>query len=119
MADIDDPESHLRQPEQPRDRVHIDLHAIARDLQEIKAEIARQPTHWESKAGSCLFSSEQKCADWSWRLAGSLGGIGNSGPTYPNPASIGLGAAPSIEMVRNGCGNGWRRFQWRDQRDHW
>ena len=31
----------------PRVAVHVDLHAISRDLQEIKAEIARRPARAE------------------------------------------------------------------------
>src|SRR5262252_6802443 len=36
-------------------------------------------------------------------------------PLAPNPASIELGAAPSVELVRDNCGRGWHRTRWRDQ----
>ena len=40
-------------------------------------------------------------------------------PLAPNPVSIELGAAPSVELVRDGCGRGWRRDHWRDQSGDW
>jgi hypothetical protein len=30
-----------------------------------------------------------------------------------------LGAAPSLELVRDGCGRGWHRHHWRDQWGFW
>jgi hypothetical protein len=40
-------------------------------------------------------------------------------PVWHNKAEIGLGAAPIIELVRDGCGRGWHRDHWRDQRGNW
>src|SRR5215472_16764082 len=37
----------------------------------------------------------------------------------PRPASIELGAAPPIELVRDGCGRGYHRTHWRDQWGNW
>ena len=30
-----------------------------------------------------------------------------------------LGTAPSLELVRDGCGRGWHRTRWRDQWGYW
>jgi len=30
-----------------------------------------------------------------------------------------LGVAPSLELVRDGCGRGWHRHHWRDQWGYW
>jgi hypothetical protein len=35
------------------------------------------------------------------------------------PIAVELGAAPSIELVRQGCGWGWHRGGWRDHRGYW
>ena len=40
-------------------------------------------------------------------------------PLAPNPVSIELGAAPSVELVRDDCGRGWHRTRWRDQWGNW
>ena len=40
-------------------------------------------------------------------------------PLAPNSASIELGAAPSVELVRDDCGRGWHRTRWRDQWGNW
>ena len=32
---------------------------------------------------------------------------------------MGLGAAPPLELVRDGCGRGWHRTRWRDQWGIW
>ena len=40
-------------------------------------------------------------------------------PLAPMPTRIGLGAAPFIELVRDGCGRGWQRDGWRDQWGNW
>ena len=40
-------------------------------------------------------------------------------PLAPNPASIELGAAPPVELVRDDCGRGWHRTRWRDQWGNW
>jgi hypothetical protein len=40
-------------------------------------------------------------------------------PVWRNTAGIGLGAAPHIELVRDGCGRGWHRDRWRDQSGDW
>jgi hypothetical protein len=37
----------------------------------------------------------------------------------PYPASIELGAAPPVELVRDGCGRGGHRTSWRDQWGNW
>lgn len=37
----------------------------------------------------------------------------------PAPASIENGAAPLIQLVRDGCGRGWHRTHWRDQWGNW
>jgi len=38
-------------------------------------------------------------------------------PAKANPAEV--GAAPSIELVRQGCGWGWHRGHWRDRWGYW
>ena len=40
-------------------------------------------------------------------------------PVWRNTAEIELGAAPFIELVRDGCGRGWHRTRWRDQWGIW
>jgi hypothetical protein len=35
------------------------------------------------------------------------------------PIAAELGAAPSIELVRQGCGWGWHRGGWRDRWGYW
>jgi hypothetical protein len=40
-------------------------------------------------------------------------------PVLRNAAGIVLGAAPHIELVRDGCGRGWHRSRWRDQSGDW
>ena len=40
-------------------------------------------------------------------------------PVWRNAAGIELGAAPLIELVRDGCGRGWHRRSWRDQWAYW
>ena len=40
-------------------------------------------------------------------------------PLATQPASIELGAAPPVELVRDGCGRGWHRTHWRDQWGNW
>jgi hypothetical protein len=40
-------------------------------------------------------------------------------PFAPKPASIELGTAPPIELVRDGCGRGYHRTHWRDQWGNW
>jgi hypothetical protein len=40
-------------------------------------------------------------------------------PFAPKPASIELGTTPPIELVRDGCGRGYHRTQWRDQWGNW
>jgi hypothetical protein len=47
LADPTEPLA-LRQTQPPRVAVHVDLHAISRDLQDIKAELARRPTRWDN-----------------------------------------------------------------------
>ena len=39
------------------------------------------------------------------------------GPTKALPSE--LGVAPSLELVRDGCGRGWHRAGWRDQWGYW
>ena len=38
-------------------------------------------------------------------------------PTKALPSE--LGVAPSLELVRDGCGRGWHRAGWRDQWGYW
>jgi hypothetical protein len=38
-------------------------------------------------------------------------------PTKALPGE--LGVAPSLELVRDGCGRGWHRHHWRDQWGSW
>ena len=38
-------------------------------------------------------------------------------PTKALPG--GLGVAPPVELVRDGCGRGWHRHHWRDHWGHW
>ena len=40
-------------------------------------------------------------------------------PVWRNTAGIELGAAPHIELVRDGCGRGWHRDHWRDRSGDW
>ena len=40
-------------------------------------------------------------------------------PVWRNTAEIELGAAPFIELVRDGCGRGWHRDHWRDRSGDW
>jgi len=40
-------------------------------------------------------------------------------PPPPKPSAFELGASPSLELVRNGCGRGWHRHHWRDQWGYW
>ena len=40
-------------------------------------------------------------------------------PVWRNAAGIELGAAPLIELVRDGCGRGWHRDHRRDQQGDW
>ena len=40
-------------------------------------------------------------------------------PVWRNTAGIELGAAPHIELVRDGCGRGWHRDRWRNQSGDW
>lgn len=40
-------------------------------------------------------------------------------PLSPKPTAIEFGAAPPIELVRDGCGRGWHRTHWRDQWGNW
>jgi hypothetical protein len=35
------------------------------------------------------------------------------------PITVELGGAPSIELVRQGCGWGWHRGGWRDRWGYW
>ena len=35
-------------------------------------------------------------------------------PLAPNPAWMELATAPSVELVRDGCGRGWHRTRWRE-----
>jgi len=37
----------------------------------------------------------------------------------PKPSGVELGAAPSLELVRDGCGRGLHRHHWRDQWGYW
>jgi len=36
-------------------------------------------------------------------------------PVWRNTAGMQFGAAPPVELVRDGCGRGWHRDRWRDQ----
>jgi len=38
-------------------------------------------------------------------------------PTKALPGE--LGVAPSLKLVRDGCGRGWHRHHWRDQWGYW
>jgi hypothetical protein len=49
----------------------------------------------------------------------ALAASAQAAPLALNPASIELGAAPSVELVRDGCGRGWHRTRWRDQWGYW
>ena len=40
-------------------------------------------------------------------------------PPPPKLRAIELGAAPSLELVRDGCGRGGHRTRWRDQWGYW
>ena len=49
----------------------------------------------------------------------ALGTSAQAAPVWHNTARIELGAAPPIELVRDGCGRGWHRSRWRDQSGDW
>ena len=49
----------------------------------------------------------------------ALAAWAQAAPLSPKPASIKLGAAPPIELVRDGCGRGYHRTHWRDQWGNW
>ena len=49
----------------------------------------------------------------------TLAASAQAAPLAPSPASIELGAAPSVELVRDGCGGAWHRARWRDQWGNW
>jgi hypothetical protein len=49
----------------------------------------------------------------------ALAASAQAAPVAPDPASIELGAAPHVELVRDGCGRGWHRTRWRDQWGYW
>jgi hypothetical protein len=40
-------------------------------------------------------------------------------PLRPDPGAMELGAAPSVELVAQGCGHGWHRPRWRDHWGYW
>src|SRR5262249_61754500 len=44
----------------------------------------------------------------------TLAASAQAAPLAPNPTSIEFGAAPPVELVRDGCGRGWHRTRWRD-----
>jgi len=48
-----------------------------------------------------------------------LAAVAQAAPLSPKPASIELGTAPPVELVRDGCGRGWHRTRWRDQWGNW
>jgi len=49
----------------------------------------------------------------------TLAASAQAAPRAPNPASIELGAAPHVGLVRDGCGRGWHRGRWRDEWGYW
>jgi hypothetical protein len=49
----------------------------------------------------------------------ALAASAQAAPLAPNPASIELGVAPPVELVRDGCGRGLHRTRWRDQWGNW
>ena len=49
----------------------------------------------------------------------ALAAWAQAAPLSPKPASIELGTAPPVELVRDGCGRGWHRPRWRDQWGNW
>ena len=49
----------------------------------------------------------------------TLAASAQAAPLAPSPTSIKLGAAPSVELVSDGCGRGWHRARWRDQWGNW
>jgi hypothetical protein len=40
-------------------------------------------------------------------------------PVWRHMSGIEFGAAPLIELVRDGCGRGWHRSRWHDQWGYW
>ena len=48
----------------------------------------------------------------------ALAASAQAAPLAPTPTRIELGP-PSIELVRDGGGRGWRRDHWRDQSGDW
>jgi hypothetical protein len=40
-------------------------------------------------------------------------------PIATRPIQAKIAAAPSIELVRQGCGPGWHRTGWRDRYGYW
>lgn len=51
----------------------------------------------------------------------TLAASAEASPLSPKPPAIEFGAAPPIELARDGCGRGWHRTRWRDQwgYSHW
>jgi hypothetical protein len=49
----------------------------------------------------------------------ALSASAQAAPLSPKPTSIELGAAPPVELVRDGCGRGLHRTRWRDQWGNW
>jgi len=49
----------------------------------------------------------------------ALAASAQAAPLAPNPASIEIGASPTVELVRDDCGRGWHRTRWRDQWGNW
>jgi len=45
----------------------------------------------------------------TFALGLALAASAQATPLSPNPASIELGAARPVELVRDGCGRGWHR----------
>jgi hypothetical protein len=55
----------------------------------------------------------------AFALGLALAASAQAAPLASQPAKIEFGAAPPVELVRDGCGRGSHRTHWRDQWGHW
>jgi hypothetical protein len=49
----------------------------------------------------------------------ALAASAQAAPFRPKPGMIEFSVAPSVKLVRDGCGRGWHRTRWRDQWGYW
>src|SRR5271169_6800065 len=66
-----------------------------------------------------LYEAEMRALILAFAVGLAFAASTQAAPVWRNTAEIELGAAPLNELVRDGCGRGWHRSRWRDQRDYW